>query len=590
MKHTISLISALALVLSLGFLMGLPAVAGSTIWYVVEGGAGNRTGEDWVNAFAAIQDGIDASGPGDTIEVAAGTYLEDLVIPAGKDGLEIKGAGRDDTTLKGIATNQVYPGPHNIEILSNEVKIHRFRIESPDVPVGHFSGGIMLDGTDIKIYDNAFVSIGAYCVAIQTYRVNVRPGSDISGLRIYGNAFGGTAETYEGVFVNRDVGDGVVTVEDNEFSGNVMRAIVTERSNTLIRGNEMTSEIASHGITVRDWDGRDQDNVEVTGNTAQGLSVGIVVGQTGESQELTDIRVTENTIEGNDTGVRVGSSTGGVVISFNNIVGNTDWGVWNTHTTPLNARYNWWGHETGPDHGELNPGGQGDAVSGGVHIGPWLYRPYEQFASSAPCYAGSVVLASEAEPVTVNNVTSYRGGWNSFSTPIALDSSANTVGKLLALTKGSGLFIERAQRFDTAAQEWVAVIMGNRLAGPDYTIRPGEGFFIQVRTEGSIPILVRTDFIEPTSRELVAGWNLIGPSSLQAQSVATALSGVDYSFVMSPRPPNAEAWIVPPDAAGDRSLKVGEAYWVAMGQPGILFITTTTPVPDDMVWDLNQLE
>jgi len=302
--------------------------------------------------------------------------------------------------------------------------------------------------------------------------------------------------------------------------------------------------------------------------------------------------MTGNTITDCEHGVLVytpAAYMAGTVINFNSIFDNS-LGVSNPIGEAVNARYNWWGHETGPDHDGLNLGGQGDAVSDDVCIGPWLHRPHEQFVSGAPCYAGSVLLASEATQVTVNNVTSYQGGWNSFSTPIALDSSANTVSKLLALTTGSGLFIERAQRFDPASQEWVAIIMGNQLAGADYTIRPGEGFFIQVRTAGSIPILVRTDATVPPGRDLVAGWNLVGLSSLQAETVATALSGVDYSRVLSPRPPNSEAWIVPPDGADDRFMKVGEAYWVSVGQPGILSGMTTTPVADDMTWDLNQLD
>ncbi len=591
MKQAISLIIALGVVLSLGLVTGLPAVAGSTTWYVDASVSESGNGTAPESAFQTITEAIVAAGADDTIEVAAGTYEEDLEIPAGKDGLEIKGvAGPAKPVIEGVTHVDYYPGRHNINILSSGVQIHGFTIESPDVPADRYSGGVHLGSTDVEIYDNDFVLRGHYCVAIQTWRVDDAPGTDISGLKIYGNTFGGTADTYQAVLINRDAGEGPVTVENNEFNGNVMRAIVTERSNTLISGNEMTSDFAGAGIVLMDLEKRAQDNVLVNGNTVEGFDGGIVIGHGDGDQTLTSISVTENTIEGNVTGVVVRSSAGGVGVNLNSIVANAVRGVRNTDTATLNARYNWWGHQTGPDHDGLNPGGQGDLVGDDVHIGPWLHRPHEQFVSGAPCYAGSVLLANEATPVTVNNVTSYQGGWNSFSTPVALDSSANTVSKLLALTTESGLFIERAQRFDVATQEWVAIIMGNQPVGPDYSIGPGEGFFIQVRSAGSIPILVRTDATVPPTRDLVASWNLVGWSGLQAETVTTALFGVDYSRVLSPKPPNSEAWIVPPDEAGDKYLIVGEAYWVAMSQPGILFGFTTTPVADDMTWDLNQID
>ncbi len=588
MKQATSLLLVLALVLTLGLVTGLPVVADSTIWYVDAGVEVSGDGTSWEEAFKTISEAITAADVGDKIEVAAGTYDEDLVIPAGKDGLEIAGvAASTKPVIRGVTYVDYYPGRHNINILSGGVKLHGFTIESPDVPAGYYSGGIHLDSPGVEIYDNDFVLRGHNCVAIQTWRVDNAPEADISGLKIYGNSFNGTATTYQGIFLNRDTGVGVATVENNVFNGNVMRAIAAERSNTLIRGNEMTSEIASHGITVRDWDGRDQENVEITGNTVEGFLVGMVIGHAG--QELTGIRITRNTIEGNGTGVRVASSAAEVIVNLNDILGNTDWGVSNTDTARLNARYNWWGHQTGPDHDDLNLGGQGDSVGDRVHIGPWLYRPHAQFVSGAPCYAGSVLLSSEAESVTGNNLTSYQGGWNSFSTPIVLDSSANTAGELLALTNGSGLFIERAQRFDPDAKQWVWVIMGNKLYDADYTIRPGEGLYIQVRSAGSIPILVRTGSTWPPERNLSVGWNLIGLASIEAETVSSALSGVDYGRVLSPKPPNAESWSVTPEGADEKYMKVGEVYWVHMGQPGILSGMTTTPVADDMIWALNQI-
>ena len=335
-------------------------------------------------------------------------------------------------------------------------------------------------------------------------------------------------------------------------------------------------DITVEGCTVTDCRGVALSD----GSTSAGI---LVTDYYGSGTEAT---ITGNTLTGNTWGIAVGyleTDASVVVANYNNIFGNTLAGIDQVGAVEVDALYNWWGHATGPSH-DLNLGGQGDTVSDNVDFSPWLYETQEQFVSGAPCYAGSVVLANEATDVGSG---SYAGGWNSFSTPITLDGSANTVSELLALTAGSGLNITRAQRFDLASQTWVPVIMGNLAVG-DYQIKPGEGLFIQVSSGGSIPILVKTTPTSPPMRNLVAAWNLIGLSSLRAETVTTALSGVSYSVVLSPKPPNDVAWSVPPAGAGDKQLLLGEAYWVAMGGPGILFGFTTTPVADDMTWDLNQ--
>jgi parallel beta-helix repeat protein len=533
---------------------------------------------------ASITAAITAASANYTLAAHSAVYVGDLQIS--KNGLTLMSVNSSAVTkIKGMTSVNWFPGSANIEILSNGVKIFGFTIESPNVPAGKYSGGIVLNGTDIEIYNNAFVSIGNYCVSIQTYRVNVFPSSDISGLKIYNNTFAGSAAVYQGIFLNRDTGASQVTVSNNVFSGNVRRGIATERSNTVITGNTMTSGLATgtvDGITVYDWDDRAAANVSITGNNVSGFNHGIVIG--GGAQVLTDISVTGNTVQDNETGILVLSSAGGVVVHYNNIADSTELGLNNTDTAELKALYNWWGDEIGPNHDTRNPGGQQNAVTGNVTFSPWLYKPLEQFAHDAPCLAGSVVLANEATAV---GDSSYAGGWNSFSTPVTLDGSANNVSALLHLAAAGNLSILRMQRFNPATQAWLPVIISDNVI-EDYQIEPGEGFYIQVRIKGSLPILVSTDITSPTMRNLVAGWNLIGLSSLKEQTVATALSGVAYSMVLSPKPPNDEAWSVPPSGANVTDLQLGKAYWLAMAAPGILFGSTYTPVADDMTWDLNQ--
>ena len=331
--------------------------------------------------YGLIQDAIDAA-TGTTIEVAAGTYVEDLVIPAGKDGLEIAGAGAATTKIKGVAFGVWDDWPNHavatgIESLANEVKIHGFTIETPDVVAG-YAFSIVLTGAGVEIFDNIFVGVGdaaSYSVAIQTFRVNAMPTSDITGLQIYDNLFssdftanGGAMGFYQGVFINRDSANGLVTISGNTFTGNIHTGIANEGDKAVISGNTLTSDYAGAGIVVMDWEStRDQDDVAVTGNTVSGFDRGIVIGHGSGTQVLTNISVTCNTVHDNYTGILVRSSAGGVVVNYNNIFNNPSLltGLSNTDDESLDARWNWWGDASGPSGG--------DAVSDNVLFYPWLH-------------------------------------------------------------------------------------------------------------------------------------------------------------------------------------------------------------------------
>ena len=501
--------------------------------------------------YGTIQLAVDAAGVGHTLAVAAGTYVEVGQIVINKD-LTIIGENKDTTIIKpdpGFTDSYLFrvnAGEFNLSNVTLDGDGNLYggvRYTAPgtgtldnnifkNIVFPSYTGiGVVVYADDVVVSNNIFTNIG---------RVGIWVGAD--NVLVTGNTYAGKGEG-DWLDYGIEVGyGGVATITDNTI--------------TNCKGVASSDGSTSAGILVTTYYGSGT-TATITGNTLTGNTGGIGVGYDDED-------------------------TSTVVAHYNNINGNTDYGI-DTTASVVDALYNWWGDETGPSH-DLNLGGQGDAVSDNVDFSPWLYKTQEQFVPGAPCYAGSVVLENEAAEVDPG---SYAGGWNSFSTPITLDGSADTVSELLALTTGSGLFIERAMRFDLASQTWVPVIMGN-VVFENYQIKPGEGLFIQVRNKGSLPILVNTTITSPPQRNLVVGWNLIGMSSLGAQTVATALSGVSYSVVLSPVPPNDVAWSVPPSLPGVEYLQLGEAYWVAMGAPGILFGFTTTPVAVGMTWELNQ--
>ncbi len=68
------------------------------------------------------------------------------------------------------------------------------------------------------------------------------------------------------------------------------------------------------------------------------------------------------------------SSGSSVMVRNSYIHNNTETGAfnWLSNTSNLDARYCWWGNNTGPSNATKNPMGTGDAVEGGVKFRPWL--------------------------------------------------------------------------------------------------------------------------------------------------------------------------------------------------------------------------
>lgn len=110
-------------------------------------------------------------------------------------------------------------------------------------------------------------------------------------------------------------------------------------------------------------------NLQVTGSEIFGNGKGVYVAKSSPYLEA-------NTIRNNTTGLSNGSYVydPNPKLRLNTITGNTT-GVYNdpyTGGNPVDARFNWWGAESGP-----GPTGTGDTISGKVSVGPWVGREYQ---------------------------------------------------------------------------------------------------------------------------------------------------------------------------------------------------------------------
>ncbi len=351
------------------------------VWNVDPGGGGDYT---------TIQAAVDAAGPGDTINVAAGTYAERLSISKSltllgpQTGVDPTPAGaRLNSALEAVVTEA---GLTNVN--------PNVLIEIPGGVTNVTIDGFTLvgDPTDpnadtsvVRCWDDA-ISIGHNIIHGKygvLYKGN--DGLDVAANRMVVNKAGVTVQPNAATDVS---------VSGNTFAlgaspaGDESAIYMTAVTGAAVSGNTASGFINAKGIA-----GSNLTDVEVCGNVFTGNKDGVSFWGTttnvtisgndlssstryGISIKGQDIQITGNEISCcGDTGVSVARhviDTERVAINQNNIVGNASLGVSvdAAVTMEVNARCNWWGDAGGPGAGGAN------GVSGSADVSTWLDGPY----------------------------------------------------------------------------------------------------------------------------------------------------------------------------------------------------------------------
>jgi nitrous oxidase accessory protein NosD len=379
-----------------------------------------------------IQNDIDIALPGATVNVAPGTYNEQLIInkpltlsgpTPGIGEAVIDAAGltageptihvlADNVTVENLtlqngpgqgirAGNASFPGLTGVIIRNNIIKDH------------DLAGVLTANSASMLIEDNTIIDNGK-ATGFQRVGVYLYPHGETHIRRnIIKNNFG------DGIFA-RESNAGLL-IEENEIENHNSSGVTLawDEINVIIRDNQIFSCGAGTleeqgGIVIV------QSRAEViTGNTVQHCNpYGIHWGWTPTSGSAPSQILIAGNIITNAAGDGIflfSQGPGGFIspdpfplepdvldnqlldngragiyisnfyyyspgnahpeIHGNDIVGNAQFGVFNGTAKEVDATGNWWGSSSGPFHPILNPGGTGDPVSDHVLFNPWETIP-----------------------------------------------------------------------------------------------------------------------------------------------------------------------------------------------------------------------
>jgi len=348
--------------------------------------------------YYSIQQAIDSASAGETIEVAAGTYNEFIVIDK---QLTLLGANHGVNAAE-------ERGPESI-------------INAQEVPIAVLINGAdtvaTFDGFTVDNYDTVGILAGAFRDTLQ----EVPLGDDPLEVHILNNIV--KPPTIAPPHNNNiQVGAGTTgTIIGNEVSGALLESpdwsgsgiLVASSSNVEVSNNYVhNSEGGIQILGYAEYQGRPAaENNLIENNLVEGNETGISVqgNSIGTIIRYNDVLNNDNGIDSMayDLSWPEHSTPSGTEVHYNNIVGNEDYGVRSviagSHTgnvlaEQVDATLNWWG--------TVDPSEVGAVVSENVEFAPWLDAPYPEgkpvAAMSKPVENSGTVDAENTAGTTVD--------------------------------------------------------------------------------------------------------------------------------------------------------------------------------------------
>ncbi len=269
-------------------------------------------------------------------------------------------------------------------------------------------------------------------------------------------------------------------------------------------------------------------------------SDGPAITVTNASPTFTYCSMTDN---GNGI-VALGASN--PVVNYCDIFNNLDYGIRNIDRSfNIDARWNWWGNNTGPTHSG-NPGGTGQAVTDSVN-----YLPFLGTGSSNPL-AGDVSLNGAVQAYDASLILKYVVNPGVDTLNALQQSVADVSGEMGITAYDASLVLQYVvglissfpaeigksmKKPDAPTQQFIALqkVSGANLSVDDATANRGDSLVVALKLEnvggiGSMQIALRYDpailaFKKASAAEVTAGYSIASGTDEKKGVVNLALAG-----------------------------------------------------------------
>lgn len=407
----------------------------------------------------------------------------------------------------------------------------------------------------------------------------------VTGNNVHDNEFDG--------FFGYDVFVGVETLDPTAFTHG-LSACTEINDNTFADNGEGRDEFdidypsTDNGIQIWSAYANPPETIYIVGNEIyRNSNAGIYLGDGIQDKVIIKLnQIEDNDVFGISSHMRYPKYD--IVCIYNDIAGNLVWGIKNWEGVDdvwlpddddvLIATLNYFGHLSGPSCGPApvahDPSqqslalGQGDAVSHWVEYKWWLTDSFKDVRDDLIRYYGSDCY-DEGYVVQTTPIVPLYQGWNTMSTPVALDQRADTMGEIAALGGWMQNYVI-GYSYDP--------VSGWDLLDANFQLKPLEAVYVRMAGPDTLPILLRATNYMP-ARDLAAGWNLVGPNfgfwsqntwSMPVDETLSSIAG-SWGVALSPdMPGQQEAWACTPATAHDEDMYVGDGYWVFVTQPTTL--------------------